>query len=400
MSHQQHTHSRKWHLITGILFVLAGTFCTEWLEGTNLLAWPQRALLDSLPSTLTSTPTDDLVIIAIDNDDYAQMFRRTSPLNPARVNQIVEAIQTFDPKVIGIDLDTEDWNPRDAAAVRSTPGRLVWARLFDADATGPLRISKLDKVLGSNGDQVCFGLTAMQADSDLRVRQYPIEYHWTHDGETSAYPSFPVVVHHLVSDGTCPKAGDPQVEEGRTEANWDENRLLIRYRGQRHEIRKISAGALMDTRVLASQAPTNPAVERMRTLLSGHTVLLGGTYSAGRDSYPTPVGMLPGVEILGQAILTATEGPIREAGSGLTWFDISLGMALLLLSLNHPKLSAGINVALLLLLIPISGWLFRSFAFFLDTIPVQIGMLLHSNFHPMLERQMEKLEARLAGKKH
>ncbi len=66
-----------------------------------------------------------------------------------------------------------------------------------------------------------------------------------------------------------------------------------------------------------------------------------------------------------------------------------------MLSVRYPKLAVGINVSLLLLLIPISGWLFRSFAFFLDAIPVQLGVLLHSTLHPVLEGQIEKREERL-----
>ena len=393
--HKQGHHNLKWHIITGVLFVLAGAGATRFLESSNLLAWPQRALLDSLPGTLTSTPATGLVIVAINDDDYAERFQRRSPLDPAGVARIIGALQYFAPKTIGVDLDTSDWHPADAARVPAAPARLVWARLFDADPSGPLRIATLDKVLGSDGSTVCFGLTAMQADSDLRVRQYPSQYLSEQGGETVAYPSFPLVVQRVVKDGTCPKQEKPQAEEPRTESGWNENRLLIRYRGDGHEIRRIPAGALMDTREIAAQSPLNPAVEHMRSLLAGTIVLLGGTYKAGRDSYPTPVGMVAGVEILGQAILTAQEGPIREAGSGLIWFDIVLGLLLLLLSLHHPKLATAVNVALLFVLIPVSGWLFRSFAFFLDTIPVQISMMVHSNFHPMLERYLEKLEERL-----
>jgi len=397
MHHHQHGHNVKWRLLTGMLFVIAGVACTRFLENGNLLAWPQRALLDAMPATLSSTPTDALVIITINDDDYAERFHRRSPLDPRQVSEIIGAIQSFSPKVIGVDLDTEDWNPQDAARVPEKPGRLLWARLFDADPAGPLRIAQLSKVLGSDGANVCYGLTAMQADPDLRVRQYPGEYRMMRDGQTAVYPSFPIVMHHLMTDGSCPKEGQPQSEAAPTEANWDENRLLIRYRGAGHEIRKIPVGALMDTQEIARQSPGNPAVQQMKSLISGHVVLLGGTYKAGRDSYATPVGMVAGVEILGQSVLTALEGPIREAGSGLIWFDVCLGMALVLLSLRHPKLSAGINIALLLLLIPISGWLFRSFAFFLDAIPVQLGVLLHSTLHPMLEAQIEKREQKLAG---
>ncbi|HWD00572.1 MAG TPA: CHASE2 domain-containing protein [Candidatus Sulfopaludibacter sp.] len=379
----------KWQLITGVAFVLAGLACTSLLEKGNLLAWPQRALLDAMPDTLTSTPTHELVIVTITDNDYAEQFHRQSPLDPAKVAAILGDIQYFAPRVIGVDLDTEDWKPEDAARVPSGPGRMVWARLFTADPSGPLRIATLDKVQGSDGQQVCYGLTAMQADSDLRVRQYPSSYTQTQGSQTVAYPSFPMVVLKMDTDGVCPKGAPPQAESERTESNWDEGRLLIRYRGDRHEIRKIPAGAVIDTRKLAREAPDNPAVQQMKTLIDGRIVLLGGTYQAGRDSYPTPVGMVAGVEILGQAILTAAEGPIKEAGSGLIWFDLALGLGLVLLGLKWPRTATAINLSMLILLVPISAWLFRSFAFFLDAIPVQISVLLHSTMHPALEKHLE-----------
>ena len=381
----------KFQLITGVFFVLAGIGVTLLLERGNLLAWPQRALLDAMPDTLTSTPSHDVIIVTINDEDYARLFQRKSPLDPASVAAIIGDIQKFAPRVIGVDLDTEDWKPADAKDIPTAPARLVWARLFTADPAYPLRITDLGKVHGGDGSGICYGLTAMQADSDLRVRQYPSEYLQARGKEFLAYPSFPVVVLKMDTDGACPKEYTPTEVELRTEDNWNEHRLLIRYRGDGHEIRKIPAGAVIDTQELPADSP---AFQQMKTLLGGRIVLLGGTYQAGRDSYPTPVGMVAGVEILAQAILTAKEGPVKEAGSGLIWFDLALGLSLVLLGLKFPRTAFCLNVGFFVLLIPISGWLFRSFAFFLDAVPVQIGVLLHSTMHPALEKQLERLEER------
>jgi CHASE2 domain-containing sensor protein len=392
-----HKHSVKWQLITGIAFVLGGLGCTAFLEHNNLLAWPQRALLDSMPATLTTSPSDKVVIVTIDDQDYDQLFGSTSPLKQETVLEVIHDLQDFHPRVIGVDLVTNRWKPE---LVKVTQDRIVWARLFTPDPSGPLRIAELDKVLGTDGSNVCYGLTAMQADSDLRVRQYPAEYRQVTGSQVVAFPSFPMVVHELMSDRGCPKEGKPQTEDARTEANWDENRLLISYRGPGHEIRKVTVGALIDTHKLKvpEPGPQPPPVIQMQNLLGNRIVLLGGTYKDGRDFYATPVGMIAGVEILGQAILTANSGAVKEAGSRLTWFDLSVGLSLVLLGLRWPKLAAGINVALLLLLIPISGLLYRSFSLFLDAIPVQIGVLLHSTMHPALEGQLERMEKRMTGK--
>jgi CHASE2 domain-containing sensor protein len=382
-----HRHGWKRHLATGLLFVAAGLGCTRLLEYYHLLDWPSRALVDALHDTVPSTASNRVVIVAINDEDYEKPFQRRSPLAPAEVAAIIAQIRFFSPQIVGVDLDTEDWTAKDAARIKPGRGQLVWARLFTASDVGPLRIAKLSPVLGSDGGDICYGLTAMQADSDLRVRQYPGEYWMQREGKVVAYPSFPIVVQHMMTDGSCPKEGAPR-EEPRTEENWNEHRLLIRYRGTGHEIRTISAGVLKETYDTAVKNFESPVVRPVATLIAGSVVLLGGTYKEGRDFYATPVGTRSGVEILAHAILTQQQGGIKEAGSNLIWYDAALGVGLVLLGLRYPRLATVINVSLLVLMIPISGWIFQGFSFFLDAVPVQIGVLLHSFLHREAEARL------------
>ena len=282
----------------------------------------------------------------------------------------------------GVDLDTEDW-PAKAPAPAALPGRLVWARTFATDSNDPRGISGPNKVLGGEGSGVCYGLTAMQPDSDYVTREYSREFRFG----GAIYWSFPVIIHRLQSDPNCA----PAKKEPSGDGDRDEERLLIRYRGEGHEIDQISASAVLDRAALVESTPGPPAVERLRTILSGRTVLLGGTYSAGRDRYPTPVGMLSGVEILAHAILTAHAGAISElSGRSLIPLDLGLGIGVVMLGPFYPRTALLLNVAILVLLIPLSALLFRSFALFVDTMPVQVSVLLHHLLNPIVESKLHK----------
>jgi CHASE2 domain-containing sensor protein len=387
-------HSTSFKAVTGVLFVLAGVACTHLLESHHLLAWPSRALLDALPSTVASTTSKLVTIVTINDDDYAGPFQKQSPLHPEEVAALINAIQSFSPSIIGIDLDTEDWTADQAALPARRPGRLIWARLFQASDNTPLAMVALNKVLGSDGDNDCFGLTAMQPDSDFRIRQYPTEYPLAQQPEL-AYPSFPIVIQRWHQEASCPKLA-PASAELRNEENWDESRPLIRYSGTGQRIPQISAGAVLDTSALAKDDTNNPAVDRMRKALEGRIVLLGGSWKAARDEYPTPVGPLSGVEILGHAVLTALDpkGIAEVRGSTLTWYDLALGLGMVALSLRHPRLATLSNIAIFVLLLFVSGLLFRSFQLFLNTIPVQVSVMLHNLLHPVMHPYLERLLAR------
>jgi hypothetical protein len=159
---------------------------------------------------------------------------------------------------------------------------------------------------------------------------------------------------------------------------------------------QISAGAVLDTSALAKDDTNNPAVDRMRKALEGRIVLLGGSWKAARDEYPTPVGPLSGVEILGHAVLTALDpkGIAEVRGSTLTWYDLALGLGMVALSLRHPRLATLSNIAIFVLLLFVSGLLFRSFQLFLNTIPVQVSVMLHNLLHPVMHPYLERLLAR------
>src|SRR5262249_51017321 len=135
----------------------------------------------------------------------------------------------------------------------------------------------------------------------------------------------------------------------------------------------------------AAKLPLNdPAAMRMWDTLGGRVVLLGGSYQAGRDRYPTPVGMLTGVEILAHSIETEL-APITELSEMLTWIDVGLGALLVVVGAFYRRLgwiltwiaAAGVLLA--------SYWLFRSAAILFNAIPILAAVLLHNRLERVWE---------------
>ena len=129
--------------------------------------------------------------------------------------------------------------------------------------------------------------------------------------------------------------------------------------------------------------------------LTGKTVLLGGAFRQARDRYPTALGMMDGVEILGHAVLTEKHGGIREAGPKVTTFiDILVG--LLLVTLNYflmtrlPGSARSWMLPIEFVLLPVISVLlslaaFLSFSYFSSFFLVLLGVFSHQLVEHVLE---------------
>ncbi len=72
-------------------------------------------------------------IVGIDEDDYRTYFGNHLPLRPDRVQRLIQAVATANPRVIGIDIDTSSWKEKDIwteeqlLPVTSKKPKLIWA---------------------------------------------------------------------------------------------------------------------------------------------------------------------------------------------------------------------------------------------------------------------------------
>jgi CHASE2 domain-containing sensor protein len=344
---------------------------------------------------MSSTPSTKITLVVINDEDYASesMFQGASPLRQDRVVKLINAIQSFKPSIIGVDLDTGHWKPD--MLPETAPARIVWARLFKPDPEAPLAIQSredLQPLPGRQPPQHCSGLTGMQPDPDFVIRQYPEFYTVTGKGADGgahgkeslepAYLSFGRVVHLMHLGAPCQET-TLAIEERRTEENWEERRVLIQFRGEGHDLHQISAGAVLEAAAIQDN--------RTREALTGRIVLLGGTYSAGRDRYPTPVGMMAGVEILGHTIETELGAHIADLSGILSWIDVGLGASIVLIGAFRRKLALAVDLLAMVVLLLLSNWLFRTMAVFFNAIPVLAGALLHNMLDPIVEPWLHPL---------
>ena len=115
-------------------------------------------------------------------------------------------------------------------------------------------------------------------------------------------------------------------------------------------------------------------------LLDGRIVMIGGSYAASRDWYTTPLGRMPGMNVVVNAIASLEKnGQYGRSEGVLKWVVM---VALLLITSiayarYHPLVATLLILPLIyLLVLPISFFVFKSGAWLDFTAPV-LGVQLH-----------------------
>ena len=278
---------------------------------------------------MAPTTTLSVVIVQITEDDYKDHFAQTSPLNPAKVAEIIDAIADGKPRLIGVDLDTSH---QDYATLESGQWpSIVWGQGLVREQGGanplgsetssragpcdfelnaatppeqlyPGRVKGMDAVAfqqkslatGPSARVDIAGLFVMAPDSDGLIRRY--QRCW--ETRAGRLPSFVCAVSkpRRDTDADCAPRKRPRAQP-------------IKY-GQFHRW-CFSAGHLLEQSQL----------DRERWL-KDKIVLLGGSFLAARDEHPTPLGQKLGVDILAAAI--ETELSRKDNGSPRRWTGLEI----------------------------------------------------------------------------
>jgi len=215
-----------------------------------------------------------IVIIRITNEDYKNIFHGKSPLDPAKLHSVIDAIARCKPKVIGVDIDTSAAEFREMAVSPEWP-RVVWAR--DAIYSNTKKRYYPLGLRGLDAPNSLSGVIAYPMDQDDVVRRYTRIY----NTELGLLPSFPYAV---------AKAFSPE-NAGRLKESGDE--LLINYADRPARF------SIPSSQILA--------IGDRLDWMAGKIVILGGDYAV-QDEHDTPLGWRLGVEVLAQTIETELEG--------------------------------------------------------------------------------------------
>jgi hypothetical protein len=290
-----------------------------------------------------------ITIVEVTDAEYRDdLFNSRSPLNPEALMKLVAAVQSYRPRVIGLDVLT-DWPSPFEGAVTELPAPLVWARdgSEDPDAPGSLIWNKV-RGIASPPPELCFGVPVNQPDLDGTIRHYTDSVRARND-RSEASTLFPTMAHVLASNF------EDRPLDCRTAPETPPKR--INFTGKDHNIRALHAADVIRDSVEGRY---------FGKYLTDRIVIIGGTYAAARDRYPSAGGYLNGVEILAHSVESEISGPIKDLPltvSAVVNLTLSVLIFLFLFRVRSPfdlLLSAIAVVAFTF----ISAWALYSFGFF------------------------------------
>jgi CHASE2 domain-containing sensor protein len=271
-------------------FIMGGILLTLLYSDTALFRQLETTALD-LQMLLRKPPDgSDVVVVRITNDDYQnpKLFHGKSPLDPAILQNIIGAIASGKPKVIGVDLDT---SAKDFQTINPPPEwpPIIWAR--GATYSNVSQKYILSDALGGDNPYSRCGLVTLKIDSDGVIRRYTRWY----ATDAGPMPSLPwAVLREFRKDGGY--AAQP--------SNLNED-LFISYAGATKYYPVLEAKA---SQILGMSSEGNWAD---KNLLKDKMVLLGGDYAV-QDEHETPTGWMLGVEVLASIIETEQRGGGRQ----------------------------------------------------------------------------------------
>ena len=322
-------------------------------ESAQLDAW----LLLREPRT-----SQDIILVTIDDDDYERLFGGTSPLNTRQLGNVIDAIVAGRPRAVGIDIDTSAQAFGRPNAVPTGP-TIVWAEdgRLSGDTVLPI------PARGGAAAARESGIALFPLDRDGVVRRYQRCFK-TPGG---ARPAFALRLVGAARQGSAACGPKSSADE-----------VILDFAGDRRSFPRISASSVLagaQGRLWGTQSP-----------IRGKIILLGGVYSAARDTYVTPLGLMAGVELAA----AATESEMRGGGIRvlhrivLTGAELLIGVLLVAVhSLLRPGIALALSLVALLAGPLLASWLaFTTLAYWVNAVPPLFAVLLHQLYEQSRRR--------------
>lgn len=406
-------------ILKALPLVFVGLLFVFYFSRTEIIQKFQTSFLDAQMRFDNPEGDSDVVIAEITQNDFDTFFKgETRPLNPPKLHELISAVSSGKPCVIGVDIDThyrqfgadnfpysDDWSP------------IIWAR--EPEEIPPNVNTKpvpMDVLGGQSKYNENSGLPLLIDDSSGVTRSYNrmIE---AEDGEK--IPSFAWAVYRQAAKENCDKIKFPDEREIKRRKD-ETSALFIRYsRGNPKENTADSnqKGVWNETTNYGRiKIPAAQIIEFAKNadwqnnhLIKNKIVLIGGSYG-GEDVHRTPLGRMSGVEIIANVIETELRGGGIKPPSFLTTALIALFDGFLLIGLFHlfPWRRAFLfGIAALFVLSFVCSFLtFYSFSYWMLFAPVMFGVLLTELFDRLKDKlkdyykdEIQNIYTRLTGRK-
>jgi CHASE2 domain-containing sensor protein len=366
-------------VIRAMPIILAVVLATVSISSLGWLERFETASFDTFNILQSPRDPSRVVLIGITDNDYRNIFAETSPLDPDRLYQIMQAIAHGGPSLIAVDLDTAssvfrrfktppDWPP------------IVWGQDFEPhdDLIRPLGVLAGQPV--REGDS--FGIAALPEDSDGIVRRHLRAFRT----EQGTAPSFPWQVIQTAS-----RLGIRGFSAAGLESDGHAGKaLLLNFSGERYNFAPLSASLVLQ----GAQGED----WKLRGPLTNKVVILGGCYRAARDTYITPVGKMLGMQLMAQAVESELGGGIRAFNHLVELlFDLVCGVLLVII---HHRFRPFAALTLSLIAIPVfclcgSYLAFSTMARWFNFVPVILGVQIHQLYDHA--KDYSRMQAQLAA---
>jgi CHASE2 domain-containing sensor protein len=285
------------HLARALPVLLGALLITEFAENAGWLDALNSSALDSVILGKARRIIDDVVIVEITDEDYRSMFEGRSPLKRTQLHRLLGAIRSGNPRLIVVDVDTSDnWQYKDWLAEAPAPCNpvIVWAQGARIVGDGRGRQPAVQPVPFADDRHTArpcvTGLAVFPQDRDGVVRHY-----------LRTIPIAGTAENSLPWAAVKTVRGQPITDAGGEKKKKDDEKLVLNFAGDRYAFPRYASSAVLE------QVSAGPAWSD-RGPLTGRIVILGGTFSAARDEYRTPLGTMSGVDVVAQAIASEQHG--------------------------------------------------------------------------------------------
>lgn len=407
------------HLKRTFLLICVLTLVTHFVHhNTPLLRAFENPAIDAFVRSDT-IKTKYSMLVDINDVDFVELFERKRPLAADMLEKIILAIAAGKPRVIVVDIDTEDASFQKLRQLK-VPCKVVWARdaiqvdekSHSEEANSPHESSgsKVNAsshgqetfppmapqaVLGKNSrhDDIEYGFAVTQADANGWIRSYPkrIPVLWDHQTFGSAVSS-----REITEEETLPwkvvRAANLAADEV---SSADEPRqLMFKFSTYPSNYVGYSAGHVL------KQVEGNRA--GWETIAKDKIVLLGGTYRASGDFHMTPVGRIPGVNLVGYAIESHLQNnTIREINPKLVpLIDVLIGLMCVTIGHYLPRRWAILIIPIVFpaVVFVVSFYCFDKLSVWANFVPLLFGIYLHFVHDHFVEDRELKHELAAARK--
>jgi CHASE2 domain-containing sensor protein len=282
-----------------ILLAIVGTYI---LSRLGTLHGLERLVVDA---EMAASPQQsaDIRVVNITNEDYNNQFGgKPVSVHPLKLHDLIDAIAVSSPAVIAVDIDTSDPDFKRFHPDPKWP-KVIWERdLASNDLAREAEIEPLDVLGGQNPKfNLNSGIPQLYDDPEDKTTRL---YQRCIETKAGPIPSFVYAVVAAYRGGNSECENEPDAMQP----------FFIRYslRPETSLYQRSAAQVLGLSGRKAAGGQETPIAE-----FKGKIVLLGGTYR-DFDRHPTPIGTLPGIVVLANAIESElTDKPVKALSR--TW---------------------------------------------------------------------------------